>query len=208
VEFSTNTFTIASSSEENPLPVNLLAFNAQVTENKEVKLKWKTASEQDNDYFTVERSTDGIVFNEVARVSGAGNSAVENNYATVDRNPLAGISYYRLRQVDFDGGQETFPMVAVEIEGITLNEPRLNVHPNPYANGNILVDIDGFDESQDAHVLIADLSGSNIWSGRLVPTREEMTKALQPQFEQLKPGFYIVVVVSNDRNISTRIVKK
>ncbi|MDA3866639.1 MAG: T9SS type A sorting domain-containing protein, partial [Salinivirgaceae bacterium] len=201
-------YTLGASSSDVPLPITLLNFDAQAKDNSTVDIRWTTATEQDNDYFVVEKSRDGVVFTKVAQIKGAGNSATSINYHTTDNQPYDGISYYRLRQVDFDGEQELFPMVAVEIEGLTLNEPRLNVHPNPYADGNILVDIDGFDESQDANVLIADLSGSNVWSGRLVPTREEMTRALQPQFEALKPGFYIVVVVSNDRNISTRIVKK
>ncbi|WP_057953221.1 T9SS type A sorting domain-containing protein [Salinivirga cyanobacteriivorans] len=207
VSFSTKEFTIASASDNNPLPVSLIGFDASVTDNK-VKVTWQTLNELNNDYFEVERSRDGVIFESVGRVQGAGNSSSLLNYSFTDQNPHYGISYYRLRQVDYDGTATVFPMQVVEITGIALNEPRLNIHPNPYTGGGLIVDIDGFDKTQDAHVMVADVSGNSVWSGRIAPTREQMTKTLQPQFERLKPGFYIIVVVSNDRKISTRVVKK
>lgn len=97
-----NAFTLGSTTGNNPLPIELIAFDAAL-HNKVVDLKWTTASEKENDYFTLERTRD---FNEivpVGMVDGAGNSSVVLNYSFVDEKPFAGRSYYRLKQTDFNG---------------------------------------------------------------------------------------------------------
>src|SRR6185437_1405502 len=95
-----------------PLTVQLISFNAKL-ENKEVALTWATASEINNDYFTIERSADGIHFESIMTKQGAGNSEVVNNYTAFDEQPLPGTSYYRLKQTDYNGASETFNMVSV-----------------------------------------------------------------------------------------------
>jgi hypothetical protein len=86
-----------------PLPINLLSFDAKANKQKQVDVYWQTAAEIDNDYFTVERSKDGIHFETVTIVKGAGNSTMQRNYQALDENPWRGISYYRLKQTDYDG---------------------------------------------------------------------------------------------------------
>lgn len=85
-----------------PLPIVLLNFEAKVEEGS-VRLLWQTASEQDNDYFVIEKSVDGISFEEAVRLPGAGNTSTGATYQTMDFKPYLGVSYYRLRQVDIDG---------------------------------------------------------------------------------------------------------
>ncbi|MCC6252410.1 MAG: hypothetical protein IT238_08120, partial [Bacteroidia bacterium] len=85
-----------------PLPITLLEFNAQPVID-EVSITWTTASEINNDYFNVERSKDGIHFESIAQIPGAGNSHTILNYKTMDAQPYEGVSYYRLKQTDFDG---------------------------------------------------------------------------------------------------------
>jgi hypothetical protein len=109
--FSTVEFTIASSTDDNPLPVTLIEFTAKVENENQVALSWKTTAEINNDYFIVERSRDGVVFEEVDRINGNGTTTEMSSYQTTDYDPFKGISYYRLRQVDYDGEQEVFPMV-------------------------------------------------------------------------------------------------
>ena len=84
------------------LPVELLYFKTIVLSNY-IELQWQTASEVNNDYFTVERSTNGINWTIIASIDGAGNSSNLLNYSTTDENPLYGLLYYRLRQTDFNG---------------------------------------------------------------------------------------------------------
>lgn len=107
-------FTLASVTTENPLPVELLSFNAEY-KNKNVLLEWITASELNNDYFSVQRSKDGKSFQDIARVKGAGSSSSLKQYQIIDDNPLPDLSYYRLKQVDFDGSEKLTHPVAVKI---------------------------------------------------------------------------------------------
>lgn len=107
-------FTLASVTSENPLPVELLSFTAEY-KNKNVSLEWITATEINNDYFSVQRSKDGKLFHEILRIDGAGNNSSLKQYRAVDENPLPDISYYRLKQVDYDGSEKLTHPVAVKI---------------------------------------------------------------------------------------------
>lgn len=86
--------------------VELLSFTGEVQETGNY-LKWITASEIDNDYFTLLRSTDGVQFTAIATIDGAGNSNTTNSYAFMDKNAPAGLSYYRLDETDFNGKTAT-----------------------------------------------------------------------------------------------------
>lgn len=107
-----NYWTLASLSNENPLPIELLSFTAQA-QGTLVDLEWSTASEKNNDYFTVERSADAVAFEPVLRVAGAGNSQQLLQYRDADRDPMTGLSYYRLRQTDYDGTSQVSDAVPV-----------------------------------------------------------------------------------------------
>src|SRR5690606_16419073 len=86
----------------NTLPISLTRFEVHSIEES-ARLSWSTASEINNDYFIIERSTDGGDFKAIAMVAGAGNSTNLIDYEFTDRSPVTGRSYYRLRQVDYDG---------------------------------------------------------------------------------------------------------
>ena len=85
------------------LPIKLISFDAKRNTNNEVNLKWITATETNNDYFTIERSSDGRNFEKILTQHGAGNSNQPITYNATDRYPLSGTSYYRLKQTDYDG---------------------------------------------------------------------------------------------------------
>jgi hypothetical protein len=91
------------SQSANPLPLQMLTFEAQLTKQKQVDLRWETASEINHDFFTIERSKDLNNIEAIGTVKGAGNSTVINEYYTIDENPYSGISYYRIKQTDFSG---------------------------------------------------------------------------------------------------------
>lgn len=118
-----NYWTLASHSVSNPLPVELLSFTA-VPANTMVDLYWSTASEKDNAFFTVERSTDADRFAPLLQVPGAGNSQAVLHYRSEDPHPLDGLSYYRLRQTDSDGTSKVSAAVPVffrgEAHGLTV----------------------------------------------------------------------------------------
>jgi hypothetical protein len=112
------------------LPVELLSFTA-TPKNQEVVLKWATASEVNNDYFTIERSSNAIHFYDLANIQGAGNSNIEMKYQTIDNNALKGISYYRLRQTDFDGS-----ISYSDIETVNINSSDELRITQPFSNNN------------------------------------------------------------------------
>lgn len=93
------------------LPIELLSFDGKLKNNK-VELTWSTASEINNDLFVLERSSDAIKFTAIGKVGGGGNSTVKLDYSFIDQEPLNGVSYYRLRQVDYDGSY-TFSNIIV-----------------------------------------------------------------------------------------------
>lgn len=89
-------------SDAAPLPVTWLDFSAECNRG-EVMIKWSTASEQNSDYFTVERSADGINYDPIANVTAAGQSSTVRKYWAIDTDPLSGTSFYRVRETDFNG---------------------------------------------------------------------------------------------------------
>ncbi len=97
------------SASSSPLPIELTSFSATcLDDNKKTELKWVTASETDNNYFTLEKSADGIRYNKLADIpSKNGNSNVEQDYSYIDELPYNGITYYQLKQTDYNGDSET-----------------------------------------------------------------------------------------------------
>lgn len=87
------------------LPLLPIEISRWVVTNLEesVLLEWTTASEDNNNYFTVERSLDGITWTELGKLQGAGTTSMSHSYSFEDTKPLSGISYYRIRQTDFNG---------------------------------------------------------------------------------------------------------
>ena len=120
------------------LPIGLLSFSAEKNKST-VDIKWNTASEINNDYFTVERSKDAIHFSTLVNVPGSGNSNSEKNYAAKDNSPYNGISYYRLKQTDFDGKFEYSDIVAVDF---LTDEYGISIYPNPSTN-ELTIEISG-----------------------------------------------------------------
>lgn len=102
------------------LPVELIYFSASPLESKKVQVKWITASETNSDYFSIEKSTDGKLFTEAGKRNGAGNSSVTINYFFIDEQgtPCA-TTYYRLRQVDFDGTDHYSKTIAVKSDNLS-----------------------------------------------------------------------------------------
>jgi len=115
---------IGAFENEVTLSVELLYFNANEYDNQ-VQLNWSTSSETQNDYFIIERSKDGKSFEEISREKGSGNSIRTNYYFSIDFSPYKGISYYRLKQVDFDGKYTYSHIQSVDMEGL------LSIYPNP-----------------------------------------------------------------------------
>ncbi|MCG8388906.1 MAG: hypothetical protein MJA30_25360 [Cytophagales bacterium] len=127
----TGTEYILASTSGNPLPIDFLSFEVELIQRRSVKLKWATASETNNDYFTIERSENSVDWKELARVRGAGNSSDPSYYEWVDRSQQNGTLYYRLKQTDFDGEYEYSELRSIEVSGPKIP---VRVYPNPTKN--------------------------------------------------------------------------
>lgn len=126
----TRYITIASVNSATPLPIELVAFDAECDGNN-VALSWTTASERNNSYFTVERSEDGMDYQALAHVDGIGTSSAMHHYAWTDEAPAPGVAYYRLKQTDFDGTRTWSHVVAVNCR----IEEDFIIFPNPASDG-------------------------------------------------------------------------
>ena len=103
-----------------PLPVNIVSFTGTTLEEQiVVLLKWLTATEKNNDYFTVWRSFDGYNWEIINITHGAGNSQQILEYIYLDRDPNTGINYYNLSQTDFDGETEFFGIISVDVNKLS-----------------------------------------------------------------------------------------
>lgn len=119
-------FTIGNTDISAPLPVELISFSARALSSS-VQLNWETASELNNDFFTIERSQNAEVWDDLIIIKGAGTTSLPSQYQFKDTQPVAGISFYRLKQTDFDGKYEFSKIVSVKFEGIK----DLIISPNP-----------------------------------------------------------------------------
>lgn len=111
---------------ETSLPVGLSRFVTEKT-GSATQISWSTASETNNDYFAVERSADGRIFSEIGRVNGSGTTREARHYSYTDRQPLHGLNYYRLKQVDFDAGFAFSPVRTVLFDQTAA----LRIGPSP-----------------------------------------------------------------------------
>ena len=188
-------FTVGTKSWLNPLPIELLYFNALPSES-EVKLVWATASEIENDYFTIERSTDGNNWIEIAKVDGAntGNSSVQLNYEHWDREPELGLSYYRLKQTDFNG-----VVTSSDIQSVIMNAPdTYHIYPNP-SNGHFNIFLNG----DKVQLKLFDTRG------RILFEKELSDQLIYTQdFYNLEKGVYYLQIKHNNSNIIKELIKQ
>lgn len=161
----------------NTLPVALVSFTGKVENEKNV-LEWQTLSETDNDYFTLERSDDGITFSQVAIVDGVGTTSQQNSYSVVDdRCGQLAVAYYRLRQTDFDGHSEY-------VGGIVA------VHAEP-ASVPVVIFVTGNklqvrQQEGDLDYVIYDLTGKSCRNGSLEQGEAEIN------LDDLPAGVYLL----------------
>ena len=99
-----------------PLPVVLISFSAAM-QQEVTKLSWQTSAELNNDKFIIETSTEGEVFNRIGEIDGAGSTTETHDYTFTHHTPSAGVNYYRLKQVDFDGTFEYSKVLAINAPG-------------------------------------------------------------------------------------------
>lgn len=184
------------------LPIELLSFQAQLI-NKSVRLDWKTASEINNDYFNVERSVDLLDWEIVSQVYGAGNSSEELSYSTYDNHPIKGVSYYRLKQVDFDG-QFTYSMIrAINYKKVPVSkkESEVLIYPNPTTD-HFNIQISGFNQDY-VNIMIYNSRGEQVYGDSFELYDGNGVFGINRTMRMMV-GFYIVVVEGEGNNKVSR----
>lgn len=174
------------------LPVELLEFNAEAVNENKVALTWTTVNEINNDYFEIERSRDGTSFGTIATVDGAGTSNITLHYNDFDEDPYNGISYYRLKQTDFDGTYTYSDIRTVIFDDLSF----VNMHPNPATEDlqfTVMVS-----EDADLHVHIVDVMGRVIMQEDHFIEAGESTITLN--VASLASGMYTIRVNTNNEN--------
>ena len=139
------------------LPVELLSFTATEEEGK-VILNWATATELNNDFFEIQRSETGEDWGVIGNVDGNGTINETINYNFTDDRPFYGTSYYRLRQVDFDGQFEYSPVQSATIE-LHGQRMEVSIYPNPTNQHNINIRMVSPNKRNRVKLRLTDLSG-------------------------------------------------
>ena len=195
--FSTETIKNICSAE-------LIYFKAVAGSNR-IVLNWTTVSEINNDYFTVEKSIDGVEFEKVEKMDGAGNSSSKLNYSIIDNYPYFGVSYYRLKQTNFDGTFSYSNMVAVEFtdEGIA----DFNVFPNPSEGLSVNVSITA-EKDKEILVEVFDINGKKTFSKVVITDSEGKNVHAIDFTHKLIPGVYFISATSNQSIYNKRLIVK
>lgn len=185
------------------LPIELLYFDAQA-DNSEVVINWASASEKNNDYYTIYRSVDGINWESIGTTAGAGNSTNVLKYSFTDANPVSGQSYYKLRQTDFDGKFEEFEIVSISIERMASE---VSLYPNPAQD---IINISYFFDKgyENIEVNIYNAAGQLLTSKNI--KNNTFTSETSVDLNDFANGVYFAQINSNNQNLykSTFIVKK
>lgn len=188
----------ASYLQYTPLPVSLAAFIGNFNGNT-IKLNWKTLSEKDNSHFEVLRSGDGITFNEIARVSGAGDSNDVLNYSATDYSPLPAVNYYQLKQVDNSGEYKLSEIIAVNT---SLADKTLTV----VNKGNGVFGVSLYSSKvSNINVYVTDVNGRSLYSQKVSVSAGKNQFDLDIPF--LTSGIYILSIEGNDSVEQVKFVK-
>lgn len=192
-----NGFSVFAVAQTNtPLPIELLYFEG-VNEGDHNVLRWSTATEQNNEFFYLERSTDGVTFEVIATLAGAGNSSQQLSYLHIDAWPAIGENYYRLKQTDFNGASTYSGIILVQYHpgNVYLD----NLHPNP-TNGAVLFDYVSPDATTIT-IVVTDIAGRIVHNEKrqLEGGRTEVSTLLQ----ECGPGIYTLRVTDSQQGYSS-----
>ncbi len=188
------------------LPIELLDFSAEIMDDEYVQIEWTTASEINNDYFTIEKSTDGVEYEEIGEVKGAGNSSQSITYELEDEELIPGVVYYRLTQTDFDGQFEVFPPKAVEYQKEGSELTIESIGPNPFTNQftvDYMVTVD-----TPVELILTTMNGREVLH-EFLDASEGINRYTYSDGSMLVPGVYILTLMDEGGGrVSEKIIKE
>ncbi|MCP4442611.1 MAG: T9SS type A sorting domain-containing protein [Aureispira sp.] len=198
-------FVVVNAAQNSDLPVELVEFTATRKDNDEVVLNWSTASELNNKGFEIQRMLETETeFTVVGWVDGMGTSMDVINYQFIDDNAFDGTSYYRLRQVDFDGTAELTEMRVVE--GMTSSQfAHTEIYPNPVKN-ELNLRFTQIKKKQTANIQIFDARGQRIYSQIITPNPQQ-THIIN-EVENFAAGIYLLSIELDGEKFVQKFVKQ
>lgn len=186
--------TFGSISGVNPLPVTWLSFTGKQI-NQYVYLFWETVTEINNDYFTIERSVNGMDFEAIGVIPGSGNSNLTVAYDFYDERPIIGLSYYRIKQTDSDGKNDYSKIIALEYDPFrdsSFDEPEVMIYPNP-AKGDVLhINVKAPFQNNEVEVSIIDGEGKVYYLDNLEMPNNQFDIPIERDL--LRRGLYILTI--------------
>jgi hypothetical protein len=162
------------------LPIELLSFTVEY-HNQNIVFEWSTASEISNEFFTIERSINGMEWQEIYRVAGAGNSSSLLVYSTTDKHPYMGVSYYRLKQTDFDGKFKFSEIRYINIENMNST---IEIYPNPTSDKITIIG----DDVELENIKLYNIVGQGVISHTVIMKHSKNKFIID--LTNLKSGFY------------------
>lgn len=185
------------------LPVDLLYFNAEGHDR--ITLRWATASERNNQYFSIRRSEDGAHFYEIGRVNGNGTTNELIEYSYSDQFLLAPVEYYQLVQFDYDGQFEAFEIIRVETAVNTIQQ-EINVFPSVVTDGRLSIKSNHPFQLQE--LMVYHMNGSE--SINLIPeSLQENPLTYLVDATRLTTGVYVLKMTTSEGTQKTsRIIVK
>ncbi len=180
------------------LPIELLYFDA-VVKDEVVEISWETTIERNNDYMVVQRSQDGVIFNDLQTVKGMGTTSAPTSYQIIDRHPLSGLSFYRLMQVDFDG-----TTVYHKVRSVFFDKGRDDIRIYPtIASQSITVDFNKA-VTDKAMIYIFNINGQRL----IAQSADFGATELNIPIAGLPKGVYFVNVLTNNIPKTFKIIKE
>jgi hypothetical protein len=189
-----------------PLPIVLESFFANcINANKETEINWTTASEINNNYFTIEKSLDGIYYSKLAEVpSENGNSVIPQDYSYIDEFPYNGSNYYRLKQTDNNGSSETFDPFVIDCEYDIDESTIYNVFYDSDSE-NISFTINSASENLSSYyVSCYDVKGQKLLQEELILNKGQNTVYIQTQ--NLGKGIYFISFMNESYSGAQKLI--
>ncbi|HCW07463.1 MAG TPA: hypothetical protein DGG95_08890, partial [Cytophagales bacterium] len=171
-------------------PIQLTSFLASADES-DIILNWSTASELNNDFFTIENSINGTSFKKIESVKGAGTTSEHHHYEYIHKNPFIGKSYYRLKQTDFNGKYSYSKIISVQFK--PSDEGSVVIYPNPSDGQSIHLQLKNMD-ADDLQIDLINMLGQRIETQAIKPIGSEETIITLKPTQPLPEGIYIVKV--------------
>jgi len=187
-----------------PTPVELISFDGAIIDEV-IELKWRTTWEVNNDFFTIEKSSNGLNYLKMATINGNGSTELISEYTYIDPLPVEENNYYRLSQTDFDGTTEVFKPIMISYDG---ESPDMKIYPNPVQDDyvNLTINQDFLKgENNNNYIIVRNITGELVYQ-QSIPTNTLGEKISLNK--KLESGVYILELHSAYGSSTEKLIVK